>query len=413
MVAYEDKKYLLRVVNSGSISCGAWLDADGLKLPKVTADQEERGITLFLDREGNVLSGQKKQVPEIQKLDGKNTGKMIYSAGENYLQIVKDSRVLPISMAILLPERVYMGSIYAVQNVIGLLLAATLLSIPFLWKLLSKSVTRPVNELVDAMNQVEKGDMETRVFLNSRFLEFEKMGNYFNRMIEEIVRLQKDVYERQIREQKTELQYLQTQIRPHFFLNTLNIIHSFSLIGRNDLIEKMVKCLSAYFSYLFKKTDSFVTLGEEKRHIENYLELHRLRYQNRFSCYIEIEDVLLDAKLPPLVIQTFVENSLKYGMTDDREFELELTAEVVAREGQKLQITVSDNGRGYEKEVLEAAEQGDEILERHGHGIGINNVMQRLRLIYHGEAQIHLSNLPDFGACTRIILPLEFEEEEE
>lgn len=420
LIFHEGKNYLVRVVVSGSTSCGAWIDVESLSVPLDRIDFGKEGSVLFLEQSGVVLNDTKGRLTGITALDARKNGSVIRAAGKRYLQIVKPSRYLPIAMAILIPEADYLGNIYAVQNVIGILMAASLLLFPVLWRTLSKSVSEPVEQLISAMNEVQKGNLSVRARTGGRFLEFEKMSSYFNDMVSEIDRLRKDVYERTISQQKIQLQYLQTQIRPHFFLNTLNVIYSFSLVRRNDLIEEMVSCLSKYFSYRFKSTDSFVSLGEEKEHIENYLKLHRLRYQNQFLFHLEIEEVLLDAKLPPLVIQTFVENSLKYGVTQEQVFELELVAETLTEEGeQKLKITVTDNGPGYDAEILAAVAQGKTIekggspsAEKSGQGIGINNVIQRLRLIYQDRARVRLFNIQGQGACSEIILPLSFMEEE-
>lgn len=414
LVHYGNRDYLMRVVKTGSTSCGAWIDAASLIRPLKSNDNKELGTVLFLNREGRIISSSERELSGNPVLSEENNGHVIKVQEKRYLQTMEDSRYLPVSMAILIPEEQYMRDIYFVQNVMGLLLALGLLIFPVLGKLLSRNISVPVEQLIASMSEVQKGNLEVRVKPEGKFFEFDQMGRYFNNMISEIQRLQKDVYERKISEQKIQLQYLQTQIRPHFFLNTLNAIYSFSLVKRNDLIEKMVVCLSKYFGYRFKSTDAFVTLGEEKEHIENYLELHQLRYQDQFFCQIEIEEVLLDAKLPPLIIQTFVENSLKYGFLKDRVFEVEIIAEVLKVEDtQMLKITITDNGPGYEPEVLDEAAETGKVTYSHGQGIGINNVMQRLELIYHGEARIKLSNIPGGGACSEIMIPLAFAEEEE
>lgn len=413
LVRYKDKDYLMRVVKTGTTSCGAWIDAASLTNPFRSIDYEETGMALFIDREGAVLNGLVGDNIGDSHIFEANDGHIIRLEKEKYLQISKPSRFLPISMVLLISEAEYLGDIYFVQNVVGLIMTVSLFIFPVLWWLLTKNISIPVSRFIQSMSDVRKGNLEVRIEPGSRFHEFNEMGKYFNSMLSEIQRLQKDVYERQISEQKIELQYLQTQIRPHFFLNTLNVIYSFSLIKRNDLIEKMVVCLSKYFSYRFKSTDSFVSLGEEKEHIENYLELHRLRYQDKFLCHLEIEDVLLDAKLPPLIIQTFAENSLKYGVSKEKVFELEIVAEVLnIDEEQKLKITVTDNGPGYEQEVIDEAARRGRINCGRGQGIGINNVIQRLKLIYRGAAEVKLSNMEGGGACSEIIIPLEFAEEE-
>ncbi len=414
LVQYEDQEYMMRVVKTGSTYCGAWIETSSLIRPFKNIQFDEMGTALFLDREGKVLHGAVGMCADMERLSEENNGRIVRLDGAKYLQIAQSSRVMPVSMVILMPEEVYLGDIYTIQNVIGLLLGISLLIFPVLWRLLSRNVSRPVDQLTQAMEEVQKGKLEVRIKPEGKFLEFEETGRYFNGMVSEIERLKRDVYERTISEQKTELQYLQTQIRPHFFLNALNVIYSFSLVKRNDLIEKMVVCLSKYFSYRFQSTDSFTRFGYEIEHIENYLELQRLRYHNEFESQIEVEEVLLDAKLPPLVIQTFVENSLKYGISKDKAFELEITAEplTVGKE-QKLQITIIDNGPGYEQEVLDAVGKRQQIRHSHGQGIGINNVIQRLRLLYQEEAWVQISNMEGGGACSVIVIPLEFAEEDE
>lgn len=411
LIHYNNTNYLIRLICGIDSCCGAWINVASLGLP---LNIGEKNMTLFLDQNDQILSDIPQELSGISALPQADSGKLTKLNHKNYLTIIKESRMLPISMAILIPEKEYMGHIYAFQNALGLIIGLSLLSFPLLWRRLSKYVTSPVNELIYSMNEVQKGNLSVRVENQSQFQEFSETSAYFNNMVAEIQTLQRDVYERQIREQKIELQYLQTQIRPHFFLNTLNVIYSFSLVKRNDLIEKMVVCLSKYFSYMFRATDALSTLKAEKEHIENYVELHRLRYQNKFICRLEIEEVLLDAKVPPLVIQTFVENSLRYGILPDKTLELELVAETaIIDEKQKLKVTVTDNGPGYDKKVVAAVENGQDIAEAHGHGIGINNVRARLKLIYNGEASIRLFNIPGLGACTEIILPLEFMEEDE
>lgn len=412
LIRVENRIYLTRVVVTGSTSCGAWISVDSLGIPLETAMRGAAGIVAFLNNDGEVLYSEGEEAGKLTTLVQENHGQVIKLEGGRYLQMTKHSGILPVSVAILIPEAEYMRGIFDVQNVIGLLLAVSLLMFPMLKKILHTSVSKPVEDLLHAMSEVEGGNLDIRVETQGRFLEFDETADYFNNMTTEIKRLQEDVYERQIREQKIQLQYLQTQIRPHFFLNSLNVIHSFSLIGRNDLIEKMTVHLSKYFGYRFENADSFVSLGLELEHVKNYLELHRLRYSSNFTCSIEAEEVLMDAKLPPLVIQTFVENSLKYGMTVDRQFELELIAEAVTEEGeQMLKLEITDNGPGYDKHVLEDAASGRKIETHHGQGIGINNVIQRLHLIYDGRAYVELSNMMGAGACSRIIIPLEFVEE--
>lgn len=236
-------------------------------------------------------------------------------------------------------------------------------------------------------------------------------------MVSQIKTLQEEIYERKILEQKTQLQYLQVQIRPRFFLNSLNIIFSFAEIHRYDLIQEMTLCLVKYFRYIFHQTTSFVILQEEKEHIDNYMKIQELRYPGLFSYQCNIDPSLMAAELPPLVLQTFIENSIKYNAKDiDREQSVvvRLAVEKISeKEKEFLKMVISDNGIGYPSDFLDAFIGGDLSPKDSTSRIGIYNVIQRLKLMYKDKAQVRLYNSLEGGAVSEIILPIKKRSEEE
>lgn len=147
-------------------------------------------------------------------------------------------------------------------------------------------------------------------------------------------------------------------------------------------------------------------------HIHTYLEIIRLRDQGEFTYHREIDEVLLEALIPPLTIQPFVENSVKYSCGEDGG-EIDLTVECRQIRGeQMLCVTIRDGGGGYPEEILEQFDREEPLSAGGGQRIGLTNVRQRLRLTYGERAQIHIGNTPDGGAYSELILPLRWPEEE-
>lgn len=409
IITQEGRIYLVNIVRTGDTLCGVWLDPESAIEPLAKLRLESGGMMLMLDEEGGVLTDD--EVGEHIFSDADN-GRIIRLNGEKFLQVAEHSENLPVNLMALIPESFFTEKVRLSQFVIILIFVLTLCLLPALWAVMNRFVSRPVQMLTETMSRVGQGDLDAVAAENSRFCEFQTIAGSFNGMTQRIRQLQKDVYERQLSEQMTKLQYFQMQIRPHFFLNALNVIYSFSLTKRNDLIEQLTLSLSRYFRYLFNCGSAYVTLGAELEHIRNYMEIHRLRDQGEILYHQEVDEVLLDALIPPLTIQPFVENCLKYGAAAQGRTDIVLVAECRSAGGeQKLCITISDNGPGYPPAILERFEKEEPLSMDVTQKIGIINVRQRLQLTYQENAEIRLYNGPDGGACSELILPIQWQKD--
>ena len=201
------------------------------------------------------------------------------------------------------------------------------------------------------------------------------------------------------------MQYLQLQISPHFYLNALNIIYSLGQIGDCAKIQQMAMHLVHYSRYMFHNVKELVTLAEELEHVREYLEIQKIRF-GEFQVSLEGVDSTLEKLLiPPFVVQSFVENSVKYAVRRNRGC-LWISAQKTP-DGKTALLTVRDNGEGYSEQVLQAVQQGGQGEEGEKH-VGIRNVQARLRIIYGEKASITLYN--DQGAVTEVRLPLILQE---
>ena len=227
-------------------------------------------------------------------------------------------------------------------------------------------------------------------------------------MLDETRQLKIDLYEQELRERQIRLDYLQIQVEPHFFLNCLNLVYSLAELEKLEEVKKLSLSLSKYFRFRFHKSTNLITLKEELEHVQNYIDIQEVRFGDNFSYCAKCDDGISDVLLPPLSIQTFVENSIKYALSPRRKNIIEIRCE---KKFDLLQVTIKDNGRGYSADVLQIlnSEQrfdGDETSR-----IGITNVKERLRLLFGENSYINFYN--SGGSVVEFVIPIRYKEQED
>lgn len=202
-----------------------------------------------------------------------------------------------------------------------------------------------------------------------------------------------------------ELEFAQEQIRPHFFLNCISLIHGIAdNKGETDIVT-ITSILSDYIRYIYKGSQVLRPLSEEIAHVENYISIQRFRYgEDYFQFDCMVDDGLGDIEIPVLLLQTLVENSFSHGLTPERKGEISLfITKEKHNDAECLYICVSDNGKGFSAEVLEKIENNGEIYYNDRRHVGLQNIKKRLNLIYGEQAEFHLSNMDEnFGAISEV-----------
>lgn len=424
VVRIGDDYYLHRAVGDGlgsSTFIGALIHANTLKKPLGTLDLREGGDVLFAGADGTVLSAPS---PSFRLASPLPAGPLAASGsfsftdgGRKLFAVTSRSQVSGISMAVVLPHAELLRGLNRFQAVIGLL-PFFVLGILLVYLLIFRRIVfRPILQLLGAIRRIKEGEMETHL-PPSPISEFDTINRAFNSMVEEIHNLKIDVYEERLNAQKAELKRLQTQINPHFFLNTLNIVHQLAELKRNDLVKKTVRHMVQYFRFMLGAGKEEVTLAQEMEHIRNYLEIQKMRYQDAFRFEIRIPEKLRDARIPSLIVQPFVENAMVHGMSMKAEpFTLEIRADRVemleglgeARGG--LWIEVKDNGKGMDPGLLKELADGRFAPASEDNHIGIWNVKQRLAMRYGELARLSFRPISPRGLSVCLYIPVEIEKE--
>ncbi len=275
--------------------------------------------------------------------------------------------------------------------------------------IIRKIIFVPFRRLLYAMKRIENGDIDFRIENYPASDEFQFINTAFNKMIDHINNLKIYIYEEKISKQKMELQHLQLQINPHFYLNSLNTIYTLARTQNYKVIQELSMYLIEYFRFMFRSNINFVSLKDEINNVKNYIYIQKLRFPNSFSYEIETPEFLEDVPVPTFLIYTFVENTFKHAVNRDYPVRLSVRTELVEGSGQKpfIKLTVKDTGIGFKEEVLNKLRQGECIIDEHREHIGIWNIQQRLQLLYKGQAKISFSNgITNGGAMIEINFPM-------
>lgn len=190
------------------------------------------------------------------------------------------------------------------------------------------------------------------------------------KLIIDWVRTQRRARELERRNHETELSFLRSQVQPHFFFNTLNNLYSLTL-DKSDKAPETVLKLSDLMSYvIYKGKNNRVSLPEEVTHIQNYIDLERLRYGDNLIAEINITGNIQGKVIPPLILMPFVENSFKHGSN--------------YKNGNiPISINLSINGNVLYFSVKNSKSRNSSSPEQKSRsGIGIQNTLRRLELLY-------------------------------
>jgi two-component system, sensor histidine kinase YesM len=399
-----DSYYLIRIIESLNVYSGAWINLDSCIKQYGLYNIGDSTKFFFSNADGTPLTSlynfsEKISIDNNYMVDEKNKKNLV---------VFEKAKNGNFGMMELIPENNILSALPILNQFIKIFSFLSIAIIPLFLFILNKLVLNPLNKLSTAMRKIEGGDVEYRIEETKSSSEFERIYLKFNDMMDQIKALKFDVYDGKIERQKIKLRYLSQQIQPHFILNTLNIIYSYEPKEYN-LIQKTILCLVKYFRYIVNVNSEFVGIAQELDHIRNYFEIQKIRYPECFSYAINCEAELLSAPIPPLIIQNFAENSIKYALVIGEKIEIKISAE--RYEDKYMKITVMDTGKGFSNEVLIALEELLRNNEKKVNlGVGIRNVVERLQIIYHSKASIRFYNSPNAGATVEMILPLELTE---
>lgn len=264
---------------------------------------------------------------------------------------------------------------------------------------------QPMKRLTQRLSQLDAASTKLDVIEDQGILEIDQANHKLNQVLIHMKDLQIRAYHAQLNLKKVELNYLKNQVRPHFYLNMLSMIHSMLQTKNYKEIEELTKVTSNYLRHLFQAHQDFNRLADEIQHIRNYLEIQKIRYGDSIHFDLDWDPGLKDAAIPPLLLQTFVENAIKHGFSFQDSFLIQLSIHEEAN--QQLAISLQDNGPGFSSAILQDLADKKSLVTDDGHHIGLTNARERLDLLYPDHYTLQFSNGFQGGARIQLSLPYE------
>lgn len=264
-------------------------------------------------------------------------------------------------------------------------------------------ITKPLIDLSHLAVRVSKGDFDVRPLSIKTNDEINILAEAFNKMVVSIknyigeIKNQAEV-EKKLKEQEmqnlkmrnilkeAELKALQSQINPHFLFNTLNAAAQLAMMEGADKSSEFIENVANLFRYNLKKLDTTVTLEDEINNVKTYMYILKTRFGDRVDFKVDVDEGVLDVEMPCTIIQPVVENAFIHGLEDiEKGGFIKLT---VKKDNDKVLIKVIDNGIGMSEEKVRAILSADneDLSKRHVTGIGMHNIINRLRLFYNTSA---------------------------
>jgi two-component system sensor histidine kinase YesM len=274
---------------------------------------------------------------------------------------------------------------------------------------LSKVIALPIVELARSMKGFREGDLNIQLKVATR----DEMGYLaigFNEMLRRLRELLENILREQRQKREYELALIQSQIKPHFLYNTLDVIYALSTMGRNTDVQKTTKALADFYRVSLSGGREHIRLEEELRNVRDYLAIQHIRYSDVFTYEIDVDRSILQASILKLTLQPLIENAIYHGLKEQTQMGKLLIKGY--RSGNRIVIEVADDGVGMSEEKVKGLLlEGREASEHSS--FGLLNVDNRLKLTYGSPYGLQITSQLGEGTVVWVNLPDEFKEEGE
>ena len=389
-----------------AMGCPVINKANGSRIGVVLVEIEADTIEYIIQEFGNIENG------VIQVLDGDNTILFKKNNTGNGVKEAKSQKDRNKNHSVFyyaetmdngwtvesyIPKAILLGKIINLGVWLGMVIFLMILLAVKVTSVISGTVTNPINKLIDLMEQAEQKEFAVQMHVKYKD-ELAVLGNKFNNMMDFTRHLIAVNNREQENLREAELRTLQMQINPHFLYNTLETVIWLIRSNENEKAISVITSLSKFFRIGLSRGRNIITLREELEHVKEYVKIQNTRYRDKidFSIHID-EDSMLDYPIPKLTLQPLVENAIYHGIQEKPEGGA-ISIEIVHETGDRMRISVIDDGIGMTPAQLERLQEG--LKEMTVSGFGMYNTNQRLRNYFGRESALRIES--QFGEGTNV-----------
>ncbi|MCU0078443.1 cache domain-containing sensor histidine kinase [Extibacter muris] len=300
-----------------------------------------------------------------------------------------------------IPNATFTHGTISIRYFIAILVLLMAMMLVVINRVVSVRISSPILKLDDSVKGYEAG--ETPEIYIGGSLEIRHLGHSIQRSYEQIDTLMKKIVLEQNERRKSELDALQSQINPHFLYNTLESIVWMVEGERNNEAVFMLSQLAKLFRISLSKGSTVITVKDELQHAQSYMNIQKIRYKNTFSISFHVDPAIYGYCTVKLILQPILENAINYGVSGmDDCGEITVTGRLA---GGDLILAVTDNGMGMTSEEAELVLTDSERVHKHGSGVGLVNVNNRIQILFGKEYGLAIESEPDEGTTVSIRLP--------
>ncbi len=324
-----------------------------------------------------------------------------YFEGEHRKVIVNTISYTGWKLVGVIPYPVFTYGMFNIRYFFGIFMLLMAMMLVYVNRMVSVSISRPILKLNASVMEYEAGETPEIYIGGSQ--EIRHLGYSIQTSYEQIDKLMKEIVREQNERRKSELDALQSQTNPHFLYNALDSIIWMVEDGRNDDAAFMISELAKLFRISLSKGRTIITVKDELRHANSYMNIQKIRYKNAFSVFFDIDPAIEACCTVKLILQPILENAINYGMSG-----MEGCGEVrvVGRqENGEILLSVLDNGMGMAEEEVSLILADSNRKPSHGSGVGIINVCKRIQILFGKEYGLTIKSEPDEGTEVSIRIP--------
>ena len=382
----EGKQYLIRITKNRDVYYGGFINLDKFK-KKIRHSLNYESARVLFSQEN----------PQGQAQIDKSGVRIVTTESDRanmYLSIEVDKKEINKNLSWWEQRQILIAVLF-----LGLL--------PILYVAIHYWMVVPLKRLNRAHHELEVGNEDFRIQKRGNSAEFQEAYMSFNKMADNIHSLKVENMEKELAKKELQLNNLQLQIRPHFLLNTFNLIFNLAAESKMDDIKELVLYLSAYFRHIFRSGKELELFSREMQLIEGYIKAAEIRYPGKIKFVSQIDPDIYLMRIPPLLLHNFIENIVKHAMVEDRVMHIMLKGEY---ENRIITFNVSDDGAGMSEEMVELINSEGYLEAENEQHVGLKNSAMRLKHFYGEEAKIRVES--ELGTGTVFILTIPYDLEE-
>ncbi|MDO4940496.1 MAG: histidine kinase [Erysipelotrichaceae bacterium] len=390
-------KYFYQCMRMGRFIIGTVSDCDLYKFNDKISDSDVTAI--FTDGEEKILSiGDEKLVDSIEPSsegtkyeDGFVTSTLV---GE-YSNIIG---ILTVKY-----NRSYFNLLTGTLFLSNAILEIVL--IVLLFSYFRRRIMKQTNDLIVATQEVSKGNFDYRIDTeNVGSDEFKELYTNFNNMTSQITDLKIEQYDMRLKEEENKLRMLRGQLRPHTFMNGITTISNLTYDNDPEKVRDYIYQFSQFTRYMLNTSSEWTSIKEELKQIENYIEMQKIKFPNSIDYTCDVDQDIVETKIPYLLLFSQVENSFKHAMSLIQTLHIYIKCEKYEEEGFKgIRLIEEDDGDGFPQEAIDNLNANDKMFTKEH--IGLTNTKYTLHLLYKRDDLLRISNSEKGGARIELLIP--------